>query len=179
MDRFDVIRHEMGPTLDLEGDMAEVGVFRGKTSLVMHTQAPNKILHLYDTFKGIMGSDKSVDMHSDGDFSDTSVEHVKSVLGDSNNIKYHVGMFPGTFQEHDRKFCFVYSDPDTYFGTKSTLEMFAERMTPHGKIMFDDYGWKGCPGVEKAITEFRSSTKLKIQTALNGTQCIISFEDQK
>jgi O-methyltransferase len=88
----------------LEGDMAEVGVWKGRTASLIHQQVPEKILHLYDTFCGIVKSDKSVDVHNDGEFNDTSVEIVKNRVGHSGNIKFHVGIFPGTFKEFDRRF---------------------------------------------------------------------------
>jgi len=155
--RYGVIRDTVAMTLPLEGDMAEIGVWRGASAAVAHGVAPHKTLHLYDTFQGVVKADSSVDVHSNGDFSDTTVETVREALGwtlDETRLVFHVGEFPSTFTEQDRKFCFVYSDTDTYFGTKATLAIFAPRMVPGGKIMFDDYEWHGCPGVKKAITEF-------------------------
>ena len=170
-----IIVNQVKGALSLEGDLAEVGVYRGWSAKHIHTIAPHKILHLYDTFKGIVKADISIDVHNDGNFSDVSFEDVKKFMGESENIKYHVGIFPDTFTEHDRKFCFVYSDTDTYFGSKATLDIFATRMVSGGKIMFDDYGWRGCPGVKKAVEEFLASNSIKY-TEIDGTQFIITFK---
>jgi len=172
--RFDIIRNELNSILPLEGEMAEIGVFRGSSARVIHDRIPLKIFHLYDTFKGIVKADSSIDVHINGDFSNTSFEEVKATLGDSSNLIYHVGIFPETFTEQDKKFCFVYSDTDTYFGTMETLINFAPRMVKGGKIIFDDYEWKGCPGVKKAITEYTESLTT-IEIRLSGTQLIITF----
>ena len=71
-----------------------------------------------------------------------------------DNVIYKVGFFPDTFNESDQKFVFVHSDTDTYIGTKATLEKFAPLIVSGGKIMFDDYQWYNCKGVEKAVLEF-------------------------
>jgi O-methyltransferase len=175
MSRQEIIQNEMSSILLLEGDMAEIGVYKGHMARVLHNKAPHKILHLYDTFKGIAKSDPSVDVHGNGEFADTSPESVKNYMGgESNFIKYYVGIFPDTFVEDGKKSCFVYSDTDTYFGSKSTLNIFSRRMVSGGKIMFDDYGWKGCPGVEKAITEFLKINS-NLKTSLNDSQFTITF----
>ena len=165
---------QIDDTIPLEGDMAEVGVWKGETSRDIHSKAPLKVLHLYDTFKGIVMADKDVDVHGNGEFSNTSIEEVKgNIGGDGSLIKFHIGTFPDTFTEHDKKFSFVFSDTDTYFGTKSTLEIFASRMVPGGKITFHDYGWHGCPGVKKAVQEFLIDKTLK--TMLKDTLFTITF----
>lgn len=174
MSRHILISNELSPVLGLEGEMAEIGVYQGFTAKFMHNSCPTKIIHLYDTFKGIVKADKSIDVHSDGDFSDTSVEAVKLCMGESPNVKYHVGIFPDTFTEYDSKFCFVYSDTDTYFGTRATLDIFAGRMVIGGKIMFDDYEWRGCPGVKKAIVEFLTLNSTH-KTSRSGSQFTIGF----
>ena len=174
VNRFDIICNELNSILPLEGEMAEIGVYKGTSAKIIHNKVPLKIFHLYDTFKGIVKADSSIDIHADGDFSDTSIEKVKETLGDSLNLVYHEGTFPETFTEHDKKFCFVYSDTDTYFGTKETLINFAPRMVKGGKIIFDDYDWKGCPGIKIAIKEY-ADPLTTIEIRLAGTQLIITF----
>jgi len=162
-------------TLPLEGEMAEVGVWQGRSAVLIHVNAPKKILHLYDTFKGIVMSDPSIDKHGNGDFANTSVEKVKGLVGEEGDlIKYHVGTFPYTFTEHNSKFCFVHSDTDTYFGAKATLDMFSPRIVEGGKICFHDYKWVACPGIEKAISEFLKGNQ-NLETSLTNTWFTITF----
>ena len=145
---------ELISTLDLKGNTAEIGVYRGYTSKLIHTFAHNKIHYCYDTFCGIQGADINNDIHKDGDFF-CSLEEVKSNIN-LPHIIYKVGFFPDTFKEHNENFSFVHSDTDTYIGTKTTIEKFKDIMVSGGVIIFDDYCWKHCPGVEKALHEFRS-----------------------
>lgn len=134
---------------------------------------PEKRIHLYDTFTGIMGAIKGVDVHGNGDFSDVSLEDIRKAMNSFDSV-FHVGLFPETFKEQDRKFSFVHSDTDTYFGTVETLKIFPILMSAGGKIVFDDYLWHGCPGVEKALTEFlKENSNYKTQKFSN--QFIINF----
>jgi O-methyltransferase len=144
---------EIQEVKELPGNTAEIGVFQGRTSRLIHKILPNKIHYAYDTYCGIVGADATVDVHVDGEFS-AGLELVKSVI-DMEKVIYKVGFFPDSFSENDEKFCFVHSDTDTYIGTKSTLDYFCDRLVPGGKIVFDDYQWHKCPGVEKALMEFK------------------------
>lgn len=147
-----VLYNELVPTINLDGMTAEIGVYQGKTSKLIHLMMPHKTHYCYDTFCGIIGADSSIDLHHNGDFV-CSLETVKGIIN-MPNVEYRVGYFPDSFKEHEIMFSFVHSDTDTYIGTKNTLEYFKDRMVKGGKILFDDYEWYGCPGVKKAISEF-------------------------
>ena len=134
----------------IEGDFAEIGVFKGNTSQLMRLVFPERKLHCYDTFCGIVGADSTIDHHKDGEFV-ASLEEVIARVGDAN---YHVGIFPESFKEQDVKFAFVHCDLDTYAGTKAVLETIFPCLSDGGILLFDDYHWVACPGVEKAITEW-------------------------
>jgi len=146
---------ELQSVKHLEGNTAEIGVFQGSTSKLIHTILNDRTHYAYDTFCGIQGSNPKEDFHNDGDFS-CSLDKVKSNIN-MEGVVYKVGFFPATFEsdkEGKESFVFVHSDTDTYHGTKTTLECFAPLMVKGGKILFDDYQWKHCPGVEKAVNEF-------------------------
>jgi len=139
---------------NVPGWTAEIGVFLGGTSRLIHQMLPEKIHICYDTFEGIQGAQPGIDVHSDGEFK-CNLMSVQRNIDLHENIVYKKGFFPDTFAEQHVKFAFVHSDTDTYHGTKTTLESFAPQMSPGGIILFDDYQWAACPGVEKALDEFR------------------------
>lgn len=136
----------------LEGDMAEVGVYKGGSAMIISDSCPNKTLHLFDTFSGLPEDDSFSGEHHKGDFS-CSLKEVQDFLA-GRNTEFHPGVFPETTRTlGGKKFSLVHLDGDTYQVTKASLEWFWPRMTPGGRIVLDDWKWGNCPGVEKALEE--------------------------
>jgi len=139
----------------LEGDIAEVGVYKGGTAKIILKTIPSKKVHLFDTFEGMPRTDKNIDKHNEGDFSDTSLENVREFLRKNEKVISHKGFFPKTASSIENcRFCFVHVDVDIYQSVKDCLEFFYKRMVSGGVMIFDDYEWKDTPGVKKAIDEF-------------------------
>jgi len=148
-----VLFNELILTENVEGNICEIGCFQGKTSKMMNMVFPHKILELYDTFEGVQGVDPTIDVVPNGIFA-CPLDEVKAFVGE-NNVQYFKGFFPNTFDNtKDTKYSFIHSDTDTYIGTKSTLDVMWDRVSVNGILMFDDYIWKDCPGVEKAVHEW-------------------------
>lgn len=65
------------------------------------------------------------------------------------------GWIPERFSEvDDQQFCFVHIDVDLYQPTLDSLSFFYAHMNPRGIMLFDDYGFRSCPGARRAIDEF-------------------------
>lgn len=156
---------------NIKGDLAEIGVFQGSTSKMMRLIEPDKKLHCYDTFCGIKGADANVDKHKDGEFA-VGLDAVKAVVG-TQNVEYHVGMFPESHTNSETVFSFVHSDTDTYFGTKATLDVMFPQLAEGGTILFDDYDWPNCPGVKKAIDEWLLTHKDECEIKTYTYQCAV------
>lgn len=138
----------------LEGEVAEVGVYRGGTAKVLAEACPDKPIHLFDTFKG-MPDILEVDKHLIGAFDETSIEEVREYLKEYPNVYLYPGIFPSTIEAvKDKKFCFVHCDADIYKSTFDCLDFFYTRMVKGGVMLFHDYNFRQCPGVKKAISEF-------------------------
>jgi rfaE bifunctional protein nucleotidyltransferase chain/domain len=137
---------------DLQGDVADLGACRGGTSLVLRRLAPDKQLHLFDTWEGTPVDDPLCH-HKRGEWV-ADIEDCKSLVGDSLLTYYQEGYFPRTAAglEHN-DFCFVYVDMDTYQATRDAIDFFWPRMVMGGKMVLDDYGWEPCAGVKKAVDE--------------------------
>ena len=155
--------NELLNTVAVPGMLAEIGAYKGQTAKLLRLAMPGKTLHVYDTFTGVVASKPGVDYHKDGEFGDTSLAAVQALVG-SDDVVYHVGMFPDTFTEQNCAFSFVHSDTDTYFGTLASLHAMVPLLSIGGRIVFDDYKWKNCPGVEKAIHEFLQTNKIPVST---------------
>ncbi len=146
---------------DIPGDIAELGVFQGDFSLLIHEAFPGRILHLFDTFEGFHQQDVSVDLRSslsracEGDFSDTSAGFVLSRLTHPELVRIHKGWFPDTFSEAScATFCFVSLDADLYAPTAAALPLFYERLSPGGVLLIHDVFSTQFSGCRKAVDDF-------------------------
>ena len=147
----------------LEGDMAEVGVYKGGTSVLLARANPAKTVHSFDTFTGIPTARPADDVHVNGDFDLGGT--VPPILAAEPNVRVHVGTFPATAgPDDDRRYCFAHYDGDTYQSCLDFIAHFKPRTVRGGILMFDDYGWRMCPGVERALREAFGSRRV-IQSA--------------
>jgi O-methyltransferase len=159
----------------IEGDLAELGVWKGYTAKLIHHYIPERSLHLFDTFAGFDKRDLSAEMNHTGhhignrDFSDTSVDVVlKYIQPVRDTVICHPGFFPESISAADgeKKYAFVHLDADLYEPIMAGLRFFYERMMSGGFILLHDYNaW---PGVRKAADEFCSEAR----------QIIIPFPDK-
>lgn len=156
--------------------MCETGVFQGGTArLIREAMAGHdaKQLFLFDSFEG-MKTVSTVDRHKEHDFADTSVESVRSVVGDEPFIHYRKGWVPDTFAGlEDRRFCFAHIDLDLYQGVLDSLTFIYPRLSSGGAIVFDDYGFASCPGARKAVDAFFAD-KPERPLALSTAQALVT-----
>ena len=117
--------------------------------------------------------DGASDRHAEGDFSDTSVEAVRAVVGSDGFIELRKGWVPETFAGlEDEVFCFAHIDLDLYEGVRDTLSFVYPRLSPGGIIVLDDYGFASCPGARRAVDEFFAD-KPERPLALLTSQAVI------
>lgn len=142
-------------TISLEGEVAEIGVYRGGTAYLL-LQTLNTSTYLFDTFEGMPSTNPQFDIHNEGDFNKTSVEDVIEYLSIYKDMIYICkGLFPKTATSVENiKFKFVHVDVDIYQSTKDCCEFFYPRMVKNGIIVFDDYGFNTCPGAKKAVDDY-------------------------
>ncbi len=154
-----VLHRYLTLTHEVPGAVAELGVWKGGSAFLLASYRGAKDLHLFDTFSG-MPATTEWDQLKQGDFGDTSLEHVEALLSAFPNIHFHVGLFPDTAKGlEDLRFSFVHLDGDLYDSTKSGLAWFYPRMNPGGIILMDDVGRDDCQGVRKALLEFYEADK--------------------
>jgi hypothetical protein len=171
-ERVKNILHEMERVENIHGDMAEIGVFQGATSLLMKSYFPERTLHIYDTFSGIPNVDPETCKFKTGDFA-CPIESVKRVLG-VDKVMYHVGIFPETFHEHQHRFSFVHSDTDTYAGTLATLNTMFPVLLPGGVIVLDDYTFSITPGVKIAVDAWLGDNRPKCKVREHIMQLVVT-----
>jgi hypothetical protein len=146
---------------ELPGDIAEIGVYQGHTASLLAAAARrlHKNVFLFDTFEGFDRRDfVGVDANGQRHFSDTSLEAVRSLVGE-DRVTYVKGYFPATAAAipDDAAFCLVHIDCDLYKPARSALEFFYERLCPGGFMLVHDYYSLCWPGIERAVDEFLAS----------------------
>jgi Macrocin-O-methyltransferase (TylF) len=142
----------------LDGNLAELGVYKGNTAVLLASFArtQQRTVYLFDTFEGFPKADiHGIDALRPTLFEDTSIERVKSLVG-VEGTEYVVGYFPESTAaiSSNLSFCLVHVDCDLYAPMKSALEYFYPRLVPGGFFVLHDYSSLHWDGVEKAIDEF-------------------------
>jgi hypothetical protein len=138
----------------LDGDYAEVGVYKGATAKLICEAKGDKTLHLFDTFEGLPQHDEVDRRFSENMFS-TSFDKVRGRLSGYHGVRFYKGLFPQTAAPvGDARFAFVHLDVDLYQSTKDALEFFYPRLVPGGILLTHDY--PSADGVCKAFSDFLS-----------------------
>jgi O-methyltransferase len=139
-------------TRRIPGDIAEVGVAYGRSAKLIAQYAPDRELHLFDTFDGLpqplpIDSPK----FKQGDFR-SQFEDVQAYLAGSKCHLYR-GLFPSTAGPvANNRFSFVHLDVDLYESTLAGLEFFYPRLSRGGILISHDY--PSAAGVAAAFEKF-------------------------
>jgi len=159
-------------TAKVNGDIAEVGIYKGGSAKLICEAKGNKALHLFDTFEGLPDlceMDDPKQFHRGQYLS--SFENVKTYLERYPNVYFYKGFFPSTAESiKNKRFSFVNLDVDLYKTTLSCLEFFYPKMNTGGIIISHDY--IVVPGVTKAFDDFFEEKPEPI-IELSGSQCLI------
>ncbi len=145
---------------NIQGDFAELGVWRGNTASVLahYAAISDRKVYLFDTFEGFNTNDlQGVDKNKPMAFDDTSVEMVKNVIGQSSDRCVFVkGYFPATVSEElkIKTYAIVSLDCDLYAPMKAGLEFFYPLMSKGGFLFIHDYSSGFWDGAKKATDEF-------------------------
>lgn len=163
---------------DIPGDFVECGVWKGGSSAaiaktLVHLQATDRTLWMYDTFDG-MSEPTAADVDFLGQTADqlldqqdiaesTSVwcrsplDEVKSTMQATGfpqeQIRFVQGRVEETLpQDSPSRVALLRLDTDWYESTKCELEILFPNMSSGGVLIIDDYGhWQGC---RKAVDEY-------------------------
>lgn len=136
-------------TSQIEGDIAEVGVYQGGSAKIICQIKGTKALHLFDTFNGLPYSD---DIYKKGDYR-SHYELVKRHFKKYHNVFIYKGIFPETAITIKKKtFSMVHLDVDVYKSTIDCLNFFYPRMNKGGIILIHDYIHS--KGVTRAVNDF-------------------------
>lgn len=154
---------------NVPGDMAELGVAGGASAKMIAARAPERVLHLFDTFDGLPDpSEKDSSRFKKRQYRHT-LEEVQGYL-EPGKLRFYKGLFPETAKDiSNTRFAFVHLDADLYESTMAGLEWFYPRLSKGGILISHDYDTSN--GVNLAFEQFFAD-KLEPYFDLVGSQCM-------
>ncbi len=159
-------------TEKVEGNIAEVGCYKGGSSKIICEAKGDKEFHIFDTFNGLPGlssKDNSKQFY-EGQYS-SEMKKVMDYLKEYGGLKFHRGIFPLTsLLVRNKVFSFVHLDLDLHDSTLDALNFFYPRMNKGGIIFAHDYG--SIKGVKEAFDNFFKDKPEPI-IEMSGSQCLI------
>jgi O-methyltransferase len=167
-------------TADIEGDILEVGVWKGGTGAVISRAVMplQKKVYLADTFRGVVKAGEHDPSYVGGEHADTSADLVAALLNslDLRNAEILVGVFPeDTGNRIAGKISMLHCDVDVYESAKGVVEWALPRLSVGAVIVFDDYGFSTCEGIARYCDELRSDRRFRFIHNLNGHAIFIKI----
>lgn len=154
----------------IDGEYAEVGVYKGSSAIIICEAKAKKTLHLFDTFSGIP-TNKKIDKRFSKHMFATSYKDVIKRFTNYHGVHIYKGVFPSSATPiKEKKFSFVHLDVDVYQSTLDSLSFFYQRLNSHGIILSHDYS--SAAGVKKAFDDFFKD-KPEAIIVLPMSQCMI------
>ena len=143
----------------LKGNVAELGVYKGKFARYVNLYFKERKLYLFDTFEGFDERDVHVEKKegfSSGsqNFADTSIKSVLSRMPYKENCIPVKGFFPESANNVHDEFVFVSLDADLYEPIYEGLKFFYPRLVSGGYIFVHDFNNDNYPGARKAVENF-------------------------
>jgi len=130
-----------------------------------------------DTFEGHDKRDlesKYEGKHTTGFFSETSFDSVRTYFSQFTFIEVIKGRIQDSVNYLTKNsFGFIYLDMDIYSPTIFSLNYFSDKLIPGGIILLDDYNFKTCPGINKAVAELVKANSDFVKIPLQTGQCML------
>lgn len=130
------IRHK-----NLDGAVAEVGVFRGEFAQYINAAFPDKKCYLFDTFEGFAQSEAQEEVkkgHATDAiveaYKDTNVKFVMDKMRYPEMVEIRKGLFPDSLNGLEEQFAFVSIDVDFEKSIYDCMDYFYPRMQGGGGI---------------------------------------------
>lgn len=158
---------------NVEGVLAELGVFRGLFASIINSKFPEKKIYLFDTFEGFDEDEAkkelekgNCDLNFIKDHKNTSIEMMLNNIPYPDKAVICKGFFPSSIPEEakNEKFAFVSLDVDFEESTFEGLKFFYPRLSDGGYIFIHDYNTYFLDGVKNAVKRYEKylNEKLKI-----------------
>ncbi|MDR0937434.1 MAG: TylF/MycF family methyltransferase [Oscillospiraceae bacterium] len=168
------LRREAELLQNVEGSIAEGGVYTGEFAALINEVLPDRQFHLFDTFEGFDARDVATEQeqgyskpnYTAGYFSNNgfTLDDLLAKMPHPEKITIHKGYFPdsaiGDKQLDSEKFAFVNLDFDLYNPILAGLEYFYPKMVNGGVILVHDYFGEVFKGSGQAVRDYCSQNNI-------------------
>jgi Macrocin-O-methyltransferase (TylF) len=144
------------------GHIVEYGAYRGGSAIfmayVVKKLYPGMMVFALDSFNGMPKTDKNVDAHNAGDFSDVDLEKLQARVDELklDNLKLIKGLFENTNDSVMAKACKIslaHIDCDIAPAVKYSYEGVKPFIVDGGYIVFDDATVSSCIGATEVVED--------------------------
>ena len=169
----------------LAGGILEVGVWRGGTGALIARKAVlsgiEDPVYLCDTFSGVVKAGEHDTHYKGGEHADTSQGTVEGLIRTLNlrNVRILNGVFPeetAHLIESGTRFRLCHVDVDVYESAKGVMAWIWDRMVPGGIVVYDDYGYSPCEGINTYVNEQRNENDRLVLHNLNGHAIVVKLQ---
>ena len=183
MRETELILQELAKTINLAGDVVEMGCYMGDTSVLLAEalkNSPDKWLYLYDSFEGL--PEKTVKDQSASGWRFKAGELQASLDTVAHKFKklslpepVIIKKWFDQLEDADlpSQIAFALLDGDFYQSIKVSFEKIAPRLVDGGIVVVHDYRNADLPGVAKAVDEFIESHANDYAFRLRATLAIL------
>lgn len=180
---FELFAKEMKER-NVEGEVAEVGVFKGTFAKLINATFPNKKIYLFDTFNSFDNKEFNIEVNKgrcDSNFKElflgTSVDSVIGKMLYPKQCYPRIGYFPKTASGIEEiRYAFVSIDVDLEQSILEALRFFYPKLNQGGAIFVHDYNNRFLGGVKNAVKAYEKEIEqylIKVPLADEGGTLII------
>lgn len=165
---------------NVEGKIAEVGVFRGTFAKLINQKFWDREFYLFDSFEGFREEEVEKEIQlgrCDRIFKDnytqTTEELVLEKMLYPEKCRIFKGLFPDTVTEdvNQSKFAFVSLDVDLEESTYQGIQFFYPRIVGGGILYIHDYNSSHLFGVKKAVMRYEKDNNIVLKKVPLADQC--------
>jgi hypothetical protein len=144
------------------GHIIEYGAYRGGNALFMSYVVkklyPGMMVFACDTFEGMPQTDKSIDAHSQGNFSDADLDTLQAYVNELNldNLILVKGLFENTnsnVMAQAKNIRLAHIDCDIASAVRSSYEGVKPYMVKGGYVVFDVATVSSCLGATEVVED--------------------------
>ncbi len=173
IDQFSVIDNKKENILELDGQILDLGVWKGDSTRALARIFPERVIHGFDSFEGLPE-----------DWGHLGKGHFGEVEGALPDVPANVQLFKGWFDatlpawrdaHDDRPISLLRVDCDLYSSTKTALAALRPLIRPGTWIVFDELiGYRGWEAHEyRAFMEFIDETGFEYEYVAYGLTYVL------